>query len=167
MISSFNIIENMTGNLYAYAIASVSKVSTIENPDDVWVHIGINYKNAVVVNDNIGGIGIQNIFVDRVDNNRTTHNLSLSLSSNSCDSNLADQACQDQQQFQVNQDPTPDDSCLFHPEQEKCIPDQITGKCPSGFSMNENQHCFPDKPCPPKYEKHNNDETGACYSIVQ
>jgi hypothetical protein len=157
----------MTSTVYAYAISSVSKISTNENLDDVWVNHDNYGKEVVVVNDNIGGIGIQNIFVDRVDNNRPIHKLSFSLSSGSCDSNLADQACQDQQQFQVNQDSTPDDSCLFHPEQEKCKPDQITGKCPSGFSMNENQHCFPDKPCPPRYEKHNNDETGACYPIVQ
>jgi hypothetical protein len=165
LISSFNVIGNMTGNLNAYAIESVSKVSTNVNPDNVWIYHG-NNGNEGVVNDNINGTVIQNIFVDRADNNRPMHKPSLSLSSNSCGSNL-DQACQDQQQLQVNQDPTPDDSCLIHPEQEKCKPDQITGKCPSGFSMNENQHCFPDKPCPQRYEKHDNDETGGCYPIVQ
>lgn len=59
----------------------------------------------------------------------------------------------------------PDDSCLFHPEQDKCKPDPTTGQCPSGFNMNENGHCFPDKPCPKGFENHDNDETGTCYPI--
>jgi hypothetical protein len=29
--------------------------------------------------------------------------------------------------------------------------------------MNENGHCFPDKPCPPGYIKIDDDETGTCH----
>jgi hypothetical protein len=47
----------------------------------------------------------------------------------------------------------------------KCKPDPITGKCPQGFSMNVNQHCDPKTPGPMGYERHEDDETGACYPI--
>ena len=63
-------------------------------------------------------------------------------------------ACQEPEQLQVQQqldeqqEAKPDDSCLFHPEQMKCRPDPITGKCTPGFSMNVNQHCYPGKPSP-------------------
>jgi hypothetical protein len=60
--------------------------------------------------------------------------------------------------------PHPDDSCLLHPEQEKCKPDQ-SGNCPSGFLLNGKGHCFPDKKCPKGFEKQNNDETGTCHPI--
>jgi hypothetical protein len=36
---------------------------------------------------------------------------------------------------------SPDDSCLFHPEQEKCGPDQY-GNCPPGFLLNGKGHCI-------------------------
>jgi hypothetical protein len=60
--------------------------------------------------------------------------------------------------------PHPDESCLLHPEQEKCKPDQ-SGNCPSGFLLNRKGHCFPDKKCPKGFEKQNNDETGTCHPI--
>jgi hypothetical protein len=65
----------------------------------------------------------------------------------------------------VTSPPGPDDSCLFHPEQEKCKPDQ-SGNCPSGFLLNGKGHCFPDKKCPKGFEKQNNDETGTCHPIT-
>ena len=57
----------------------------------------------------------------------------------------------------------PDDDCLFNPSLPKCVP--IEGKCPSGFLMNENEQCFPDKPCPAGFTKIDEDETGTCYPI--
>jgi hypothetical protein len=57
----------------------------------------------------------------------------------------------------------PDDDCLFDPSLPKCAP--IDGKCPDGFLMNENEQCFPDKPCPTGFEKRDEDETGKCYPI--
>ncbi|MFL6422284.1 MAG: hypothetical protein ACJ71R_01680, partial [Nitrososphaeraceae archaeon] len=56
----------------------------------------------------------------------------------------------------------PDESCLFHPEQDKCKADQ-GGKCPTGFFLNDDEHCVPDKPCPKGFEHHAGDETDACY----
>ena len=32
--------------------------------------------------------------------------------------------------------------------------------------MKEDDHCFPDKPCPKGYERHNDDETGKCFPIT-
>jgi hypothetical protein len=58
----------------------------------------------------------------------------------------------------------PDGSCLFHPEQDKCKPDQ-NGNCPSGFFLNDDDHCVPDKPCPKGFEHHAQDETGTCYPV--
>jgi hypothetical protein len=57
----------------------------------------------------------------------------------------------------------PDDDCLFDPSLPKCSP--IDGKCPAGFLMNEDEQCFPDKPCPAGFTKYDEDETGACYPI--
>ena len=57
----------------------------------------------------------------------------------------------------------PDDDCLFNPALLKCAP--IAGKCPPGFLMNEEEQCFPDKPCPPGYTKLDEDETGTCYPL--
>lgn len=57
----------------------------------------------------------------------------------------------------------PDDDCLFNPSLPKCAP--IEGKCPSGFLMNENSQCFPDKPCPAGFTKFDEDETGTCYPV--
>ena len=62
--------------------------------------------------------------------------------------------------------PGPDESCLFHHEQEICKPDQ-SGSCPSGFLLNGKGHCFPDKKCPPGFEKQDNDETGTCHPKVK
>jgi hypothetical protein len=55
----------------------------------------------------------------------------------------------------------PDDDCIFDPSLPKCSP--IDGKCPAGFLMNEDEQCFPDKPCPAGFTKLDEDETGACY----
>jgi hypothetical protein len=57
----------------------------------------------------------------------------------------------------------PDDDCLFKPALPKCAP--IAGKCPPGFLMNEEEQCFPDKPCPPEFLKLDEDETGTCYPV--
>ena len=57
----------------------------------------------------------------------------------------------------------PDDECLFEPSLPKCAPGG-DGKCPSGFNMNGDGNCFPDKPCPSGYENHDYDETGKCWS---
>jgi hypothetical protein len=57
----------------------------------------------------------------------------------------------------------PDDDCLFNPALPKCAP--IAGKCPPGFLMNEEEQCFPDKPCPAGFTKRDEDETGACYPV--
>lgn len=57
----------------------------------------------------------------------------------------------------------PDDDCLFDPSLSKCSP--IEGKCPVGFLMNEDEQCFPDKPCPAGFTKRDEDETGACYPV--
>jgi hypothetical protein len=58
---------------------------------------------------------------------------------------------------------SPDDDCLFNPSLPKCAP--IEGKCPSGFLMNENEQCFPNKPCPSGFTKLDEDETGTCYPV--
>ena len=58
---------------------------------------------------------------------------------------------------------SPDDECLFDPSLEKCAP--IGDRCPAGFLMNEDQNCFPDKPCPSGYTKIDDDETGTCHHI--
>src|SRR5918996_505013 len=57
----------------------------------------------------------------------------------------------------------PDDDCLFDPSLPKCSP--IEGKCPAGFLMNEDEQCFPDKPCPAGFTKRDEDETGTCYPV--
>jgi hypothetical protein len=57
----------------------------------------------------------------------------------------------------------PDDDCLFDPSLPKCSP--IEGKCPVGFLLNEDEQCFPDKPCPAGFTKRDEDETGACYPV--
>jgi hypothetical protein len=31
--------------------------------------------------------------------------------------------------------------------------------------MNEEEQCFPDKPCPPGFSKFDEDETGTCYPV--
>jgi hypothetical protein len=65
--------------------------------------------------------------------------------------------------------PHPDDDCLFDPSLSKCkaICDENNFcKCPEGFSMNEDDHCFPNKSCPKGYERHNDDESGKCFPIT-
>lgn len=37
------------------------------------------------------------------------------------------------------------------------------GNFPSGFSKNVNNNCIPDK-CPKGFVKHDNDESGVCYT---
>jgi hypothetical protein len=66
-------------------------------------------------------------------------------------------------QMNVSGRVVPDDDCLFNPSLPKCAP--IEGKCPSGFLMNENEQCFPDKPCPTGFTKLDEDETGTCYPV--
>ncbi|HEY7572329.1 MAG TPA: hypothetical protein VH796_13260 [Nitrososphaeraceae archaeon] len=100
---------------------------------------------------------------------------SATLSQN-CKNSKNESACQDQHQLLVNsqsvqpqhqqEQSKPDNSCLFHPEQMKCKPDPITGKCPKGFSMNVYEHCFPKMHCPEGFENHNEDETGTCYPVL-
>ena len=116
---------------------SVLKASTSDNLDNkLWSQNGNNAKEGPVDN-HVDDTDNQNTIEGRANNNSPVHYPSESQSSNACDTSLVDNACQSQQQLQVNQEPKSDDSCLFHPEQEKCKPDQITGKCPPGFSMNE------------------------------
>jgi hypothetical protein len=64
------------------------------------------------------------------------------------------------------QQPQPDNSCLFNPQQDKCRPNPTTGQCPPGFNMNGDEHCFPNMPCPKGFENHAEDETGACYQVT-
>ena len=108
-------------------------------------------------------------------NNNNNNNPSPQLSTTptqDCNSSQNNSACQEQHQLPIKQQPNqqqpqpkPDNSCLFHPEQTKCKPDPITHKCPQGFSLNVNQHCYPNKPCPKGFERHEDDETGTCYPI--
>ena len=113
---------------------------------------------------------------DSSNNNNNPSTQSSATPSQVCNSSHDNPACQESQQAQVKQQQQqqqpdqlqpakPDDSCLFHPEQMKCKPDPITGKCPPGFSMNVKQHCYPNRPCPNGFERHKDDETGACYPI--
>jgi hypothetical protein len=165
LVSSIIVIGNIIGNVYLYAMENVLKAATSDNLDNKLPSQNGNSAKAGPIDNHVDDTDNQNTIEDRANNN-PVHGLE-SQSSNACDTSLAYNACQSQQQLQVNQEPKSDDSCLFHPEQEKCKPDQITGKCPPGFSMNENEHCYPDKPCPQRFEKHDNDETGACYPIIQ
>jgi hypothetical protein len=69
----------------------------------------------------------------------------------------------------VKNGPGPDDDCLFNPSLSKCkatCDENNNCQCPEGFSMNEDDHCFPDKPCPKGYERHNEDESGKCFPIT-
>ena len=61
------------------------------------------------------------------------------------------------------QQQVPDKDCAFTPTLAKCKPDQ-KGKCPSGFSLNVNSECIPNK-CPKGFVRHDNDETGKCFAI--
>ena len=69
----------------------------------------------------------------------------------------------------VKNGPGPDDDCALDPSLSKCkatCDENNFCKCPEGFSMNEDDNCFPDKPCPKGYERHANDETGKCFPIT-
>jgi hypothetical protein len=101
-------------------------------------------------------------------NNNSSSQLSATTSQN-CNNTQNKYACQEQHQLLLKQEqeqPKPDNSCLFHPEQMKCKPDPITDKCPKGFSMNVYKHCFPNVRCPKGFENRNEDETGTCYPIL-
>ena len=79
-----------------------------------------------------------------------------------CTKNPDDPSCNTTQSLLQSK---PDDDCLFKPSLYKCKP--VNGKCPSGFGLNEDEQCFPDKPCPKGFERPDNDETGACLSITK
>ena len=81
-----------------------------------------------------------------------------------CKKNPNDPSCTPTTQPPPPSSSGPDDSCLFHPEQDKCKPDQY-GNCPKDFFLNDDEHCVPDKPCPAGYEHHFEDETGTCYPV--
>jgi hypothetical protein len=51
--------------------------------------------------------------------------------------------------------------CYFDPTLEECQP--IDGRCPPGFSFNENEQCIPIGKCPDGYGRLDDDETGKCY----
>lgn len=51
--------------------------------------------------------------------------------------------------------------CYFDPTVEECQP--IDGRCPPGFSFNENEQCIPIGECPEGYGRLDDDETGKCY----
>lgn len=51
--------------------------------------------------------------------------------------------------------------CYFDPTLEECQP--IEGRCPPGFSFNENEQCIPIGKCPDGYGRLDDDETGKCY----
>jgi hypothetical protein len=57
--------------------------------------------------------------------------------------------------------PGPPSPCYFDPTLEECQP--IDGKCPPGFSFNENEQCIPIGKCPDGYGRLDDDETGKCY----
>jgi hypothetical protein len=58
-------------------------------------------------------------------------------------------------------EPAPPSRCYFDPTLEECQP--IDGKCPPGFSFNENEQCIPIGKCPDGYGRLDDDETGKCY----
>ena len=132
-------------------LSLISSIVIISNPV---VSINIYAKKSFESSD--GG--------DPNDNNTNNNNPSLrfsttlSLNCNNTNQNIS--FCREQQQLRLRQQINsqsyklqPDDTrASFHPEQMKCKPDPITGKCQSGFSMNVNQHCYPDKPCPNGFE---------------
>jgi hypothetical protein len=63
----------------------------------------------------------------------------------------------------------PDEECAFNPSLPKCkapCDENNFCECPKGFSMNEDDNCYPDKPCPNGFERHKDDETGKCFKII-
>jgi hypothetical protein len=70
----------------------------------------------------------------------------------------------------VKNRPGPDDDCLLDPSLPKCkapCDENNVCNCPEGFIMNEDDNCYPDKPCPKGFERHAEDETGTCYPIKE
>lgn len=59
---------------------------------------------------------------------------------------------------------TPDKSCDFNPNADKCKPDK-DGNCPPGFSHNDKGNCHPSGPCPSGFFRHTDDESGKCFPI--
>ena len=57
----------------------------------------------------------------------------------------------------------PDKGCAFHPESPKCPPDE-NGNCPPNFGHNDNGHCFPSGSCPGGFGRHDDDDSGKCFS---
>lgn len=58
---------------------------------------------------------------------------------------------------------TPDASCDFHPNADRCKPDK-DGNCPPGFSHNDKGNCHPSGPCPSGFHRVTDDESGTCFS---
>ena len=115
------------------------------------------------------------INTNNTSNNNNSSPQFATIPAQACNNGHNKSACQEQHQLMLKQQPDqkqqqqlkPDNSCLFHPEQVKCKPDPITGKCPKGFSMNVYEHCFPNIRCPTGFENHDEDETGTCYPILK
>jgi hypothetical protein len=60
----------------------------------------------------------------------------------------------------------PYEGCLLDPTLPECTPPP-GAECPQGYLMNEDGQCYPDKPCPPGYERIDDDESGACHPIPE
>jgi hypothetical protein len=67
----------------------------------------------------------------------------------------------DQNATEPEPGPAPPSPCYFDPTLKECQP--IDGKCPPGFSFNENEQCIPIGKCPDGYGRLDDDETGKCY----
>lgn len=67
----------------------------------------------------------------------------------------------DQNATEPEPGPAPPSPCYFDPTLKECQP--IDGKCPPGFSFNENEQCIPIGKCPEGYGRLDDDETGKCY----
>lgn len=104
LVSSIIVIENMAGNVYAYAMESVLKASSDNLDNKLSSQNGNNAKERPVDN-YVDHTDNQNAIEDRSNNNSLIHELSESQSSNACDASLVDHVCQYQQQLQVNQEP--------------------------------------------------------------
>jgi exosporium-targeted protein len=60
----------------------------------------------------------------------------------------------------------PYEGCLLDSSLPECTPPP-GGDCPPGSLMNEDGQCYPNKPCPPGYERVDDDESGACHPIPE
>jgi hypothetical protein len=97
---------------------------------------------------------------DKKDIKNNNNNKDTSTTTSTCPDGskpTADGKCKTQSQ------PRPDDGCLFNPSLSKCK--SIDEQCPKGFFLNDDDNCVPDKKCPPGFEHHAQDETGACYPV--